>query len=67
VRFICEWCYAEVRIVDERSPHTEVLAHFTSCSRRSLLVTDEQVAGLAQHIAKIVSSPRSTRKVRRAG
>jgi hypothetical protein len=68
VRFICEWCHESVSIVDGRKPFGEVLAHFTSCFRRAPITTDEQVAGLAAHIANlIVEREREEERIRQAG
>jgi hypothetical protein len=68
VRFICEWCHESVSIVEGQKPYGEVLAHFSSCSRRAPVTTDEQVAGLADHIARlIVEREREEEKMRRTG
>ena len=66
VRFICEWCHLEVSIVDTQKPYEEVFRHFTDCTRRSPLTTDEQVAGLAAHIATIIGDAEQKR-MREAG
>lgn len=68
VRFICEWCHESVSIADGQKPYGEVLAHFSSCSRRATVTTDEQVAGLADHIARlIVDREREEERMRRTG
>ena len=66
VRFICEWCHLEVSIVDRQKPYDEVLRHFTNCTRRSPLTTEEQVTGLATHIATIIGDAEQKR-MREAG
>jgi hypothetical protein len=52
--------------VNGHSPYAEVLAHFTSCDRRSRLITEQQLAGLAAHIAGLIADPRENR-MRQAG
>ena len=66
MRFVCEWCHREVSIVDGEKPYNEVLAHFTTCERRSPVTTDEQVAGLATHITGIIAD-REEKRMRQAG
>jgi hypothetical protein len=66
VRFICEWCYEQVSIVERQSPYNEVLAHFRACPRRSPLTTDEQVTGLAGHITKMIAD-REDRQMQQTG
>lgn len=66
MRFICEWCYEQVAIVERESPYSEVLAHFLVCPRRSPLTTDDQVTGLAAHIAKMIAD-RENRHMRQTG
>jgi len=66
VRFVCEWCHDQVPIVDGQRPYNEVLAHFTACERRAPVITDEQVAGLAAHIAG-VSVENEEKRMRQAG
>lgn len=68
MRFICEWCHESVSIVDRQQPYAEVLAHFSLCRMRAPVTTDEQVAGLAGHIARIiVDREREEERMRRAG
>ena len=67
MRFYCEWCYEQVGIVDRQQPYNEVLGHFTSCSRRSPLTTEEQVLGLAEHIASIIADHHDESRMRQAG
>jgi hypothetical protein len=68
LRFICEWCHVSVSIVDGQKPHDEVLAHFSSCPRRAPVTTDEQVAGLANHVAGIIfEREREEERMRQAG
>ena len=66
MRFICEWCYEQVSIVDRQSPYNEVLAHFHACPRRSQLTTEDQVTGLAAHIANMIAD-RENRHMRQTG
>ena len=66
MRFICEGCHEQVSIVNRENARAEVLAHFTSCVRRSPLITEEQVAGLAEHIATIIAD-REKKRMRQAG
>lgn len=65
MRFICEWCHEQVSIVDRQKPYNEVLGHFSTCVRRSALVNDEQVAGLAAHITAIIAA--EEKRMRQAG
>ena len=68
MRFICEWCHESVSIVDRQTPYNEVLVHFRSCERRAIVTTDEQIAGLATHIANlIVEREREEDRMRHAG
>ena len=66
MRFICEWCFEQVSIVDRQSPYDEVLAHFQACPRRSPLTTEDQITGLATHIAKMIAD-RENRQMRQTG
>jgi hypothetical protein len=61
VRFFCEWCHDRVRVLNRRAPYGEVLAHFVTCVRRSPMTTDEQVAGLAAHISKLIADQEENR------
>ena len=66
MRFVCEWCFQKVPIDNVRSVRAEVLAHFTSCPRRSPVTTDEQVRGLADHITDVIAEHELIR-IRQAG
>lgn len=61
MRFFCEWCHQRVRILDGHRPYAEVLDHFSHCAHRSLLTSDQQVAGLAAHITGLIAGPRENR------
>jgi hypothetical protein len=67
VRFFCEWCHQQVSVVNDRSPYPEVLSHFSNCERRSPVTTDEQVQGLATHIAALISASEAEKRMREAG
>lgn len=66
MRFVCEWCLQKIEIANARAARAEVLAHFTSCPRRSNLTTDEQVRGLADHITDVIAE-REEIRIRQAG
>ena len=53
-RFVCEWCYEKVQVTDRGPRHLAVLAHLSSCPRRSQGMTLKQIAGLAAHIAGLM-------------
>jgi hypothetical protein len=55
VRFVCEWCHEKIHIGNTAAASVEVLAHIGSCDRRSEGMTLKQTAGLANHIASLLS------------